>query len=94
MQSGILETDFSQIELALANAMHQFDAGDRCHSISEPLEAEHHVRSELDVSMVLLNHIVQILRGSDLRVFGQQAIGLHLAHRAMRGSVLVSGGCP
>jgi len=90
------ETEFGQIELALANAIHQFDARDRCRGISEPFEAEYHVRSGLDVSLVLLNHIVQTRRASDLRVFGQQAIGLHLPQRAVRGSVtierVVSGG--
>jgi hypothetical protein len=47
--------------------MHQFDACNRGFGISEPFEAEHHVRSGLDVSMVLLNQIVQIRRGPDLR---------------------------
>ncbi|KKB62005.1 hypothetical protein WM40_19705 [Robbsia andropogonis] len=85
----MLETEFSQIELALANAMHQFDARDRCRGICEPFEAKHRVRSRFDVSMALLNQIVQILRGLDLRVFGQRVIDLHFPHRAVRGSVTV-----
>lgn len=35
------------------------------------------------------SQVVQILRGPDLRVFRQQTIGLHLAHRAVRGSIAI-----
>ena len=41
--------------------------------------------------MVLLDQVVQVLRGSKLRVARQQAIVLALAHRAMRGGITVQG---
>jgi hypothetical protein len=48
--------------------------------------------------MVLLDQIVQVLRGPDLRVLSQQAIGLHFTHRPVRSSkpssVIVSGSWP
>ena len=51
--------------------MHQLDAGDRYRGISEPFETEHHVCYGLDVSMGLLYHIVQVLRGADRHAFKQ-----------------------
>jgi hypothetical protein len=42
--------------------------------------------------MVLLDQIVQVLRGPDIRVLRQQAIGLHLAHRAVRGGIPIERG--
>jgi hypothetical protein len=46
---------------------------------------------------VLLDQIVRLLRGPDLRALRQQAIGLHFTHSPMRSSVhpssvIVSGG--
>jgi hypothetical protein len=35
---------------------------------------------ELMLQMILLDQIVQVFRGSDLRVFWQQAVGLQLAY--------------
>jgi hypothetical protein len=61
--------------------MHQFETWNRGYGIPEPFEAEHHIRSGLDVSMVLFDQIVRVLRGPDLRVLRQQAIGLHLTQR-------------
>jgi hypothetical protein len=69
--------------------MRQLDALNRGRGAPEPFETEHHIRSGFDVAMVLLDHVVQIFRRPDLRVFRQQAIGLHLAHRAVRGSIAV-----
>jgi hypothetical protein len=39
--------------------------------------------------MVLFDQVVQVLRGSDLRVFRQKTIGLHLSHRAVRGCIAI-----
>lgn len=69
--------------------MHQLDACNRGRGAPEPFEAEHHVRSGLDVAMVLLDQVVEIFRRSDLRVLRQQSIGLHLAHCAVRGSIAI-----
>ena len=87
--SGIFEPGNGEVELSLANAVHQLDAGNRCRGAAEPFPAEHHICSGLNVSMVLLDQIVQVLRGPDLRVFRQQAIGLHFTHRPVRSSITV-----
>ena len=71
--------------------MHQLNAGNDNGGIPEPFEAKHNVDPRLDVPMVLLDQIVQIFRGSNLRVAGQQAINLHLAHRAVGRRVAVQG---
>jgi hypothetical protein len=87
--SGIFDPGTGEVELPLANAVHQLDAGNRGRGAPEPFEAGHHVPSGLDVSMVLLDHVVQVLRGPDLRVLSQQAIGLHFTHRPMRSSIAI-----
>jgi len=53
-RSGIFEPGNGEIELLLANAMHQFDACNRGCGAPEPLKAKHDLRAGLDVSMVLL----------------------------------------
>ncbi|MEA3088351.1 MAG: hypothetical protein QOC89_6048 [Paraburkholderia sp.] len=65
----------------------------------ESFESGHHVRSGLDVSMILFDHVIQILRGAHLRSLRQQSLGDHLAHgprceAAYSLSVIVSGGGP
>src|SRR5476651_2904055 len=84
---SVLEPESAEVELPLANAMHQLDARNRGRGTPEPFEAEYHVRSGLDISMVLLDQIVQVLRGPDLRVLSQKAIGLHFTHRPVRSSI-------
>src|ERR1700716_2517914 len=69
--------------------MHQLNACQSDRGVPEAFEAEHDVRSGLDVAMILLDEIIQILRGSDLRILGQQAVRLHLAHGAVRGCIAV-----
>jgi len=53
------------------------------------LEAEHHSDALLDAPMVLLNQVIQVFRRALLRVRRQQAVGLQLAHRAVRRGVAV-----
>src|SRR3979490_1449576 len=65
---GVLEPESAEVELRFANAMHQLDSRNRGRGTPEPFEAEHHVCSGLDVSMVLFYQVVQVLRGPDLRV--------------------------
>jgi hypothetical protein len=70
-RSGIFEAQVREIELSFANAMCQFDARDRDGRVPETLEAEHRVDPGLDVAMILLDQVVQLLRGSQRRVLGQ-----------------------
>jgi hypothetical protein len=39
--------------------------------------------------MVLLDQVVKILRGPDIRAFRQKTIDLHLTRRAVRGSIAI-----
>ena len=66
-QSGVFEVHAGEIELAFANAMHQFDAGEDNGGAAEPLEPEHHVHPRFDVAVILLNQVIQVLRGSQFR---------------------------
>src|ERR1700692_4232880 len=88
-RTGIFEPGNGEVELPLANAVHQLDTSNCGRGAAEPFETAHHVRSGLDVSMVLLDQIVQVLRGPDLRALRQQAIGLHFTHRPVRSSVTI-----
>jgi hypothetical protein len=56
-----------EIDLAFANATHQFDAGESNSGAAEPLEPEHHVHSRFDVAVILLNQVTQVFRGSQFR---------------------------
>jgi len=60
-RSGIFEPGNGEVELPLANAVHQRDTGNCGRGAAEPFETVHHVRSGLNVSMVLLDQIVQVL---------------------------------
>lgn len=88
-RTGIFEAELREAELALANAMHQLNAckGDR--SVPEPVEAEHDVGPQLDVTMVLPDQVVEIFRGSDFRVLRQHTVALHLPHSTVRGSIAI-----
>lgn len=69
--------------------MHQLDAGNDGGGIAEPFEPEHDIDSGLDVSMILLDHVVEVLGGSKLGVARQQSIALHFSHRSMGGGITV-----
>ncbi len=58
--SGILEAELREIELALANAMHQLNAGQSDRGVPEALEAEHDIGPRLDVAMILFDQVVDI----------------------------------
>jgi len=77
-RTDIFEAERREIELTFSNAMHQLNACERDRGVSEPFEAEHDIGPGLDVAMVLLDLVVEIFRGPDLRVLRQQAIRLHL----------------
>ena len=76
-------------EPPFSNAMHQFDAGNGNGSITEPFESEHDVGPGFDVSVILLDSVVQVFRGSKFGVIRQQAVRLHLAHSTMRRGVAI-----
>jgi hypothetical protein len=88
-RSSTSNAETSQPELSLADAVHQFDAGDRDRCVMELFEAKHHRDALLDTPMVLLNQVIQVFRRALLRVRRQRAIGFQLAHRAVRRSVAV-----
>jgi hypothetical protein len=55
--------------------------------IPESFESEHRVRSGLDVSMILFDHVIQILRGAHMRLLRQQSVSDQLAHGPVRGGI-------
>jgi hypothetical protein len=57
-----LNRQTAQSELALANAVHQLNAGERDRRVPEALEAQHHSDTLLHAPTVLLNQVVRILR--------------------------------
>jgi integrase/recombinase XerD len=93
-RKSTLDTQTSQSELSLADAMHQFDAGDRNRRGREALEAQHRGDSLFHAPMVLLDQIVQVLRRPQLRLGGQQAIGFQLTHCAVRRGIAVQSDRP
>jgi hypothetical protein len=66
--TAFLMAETSHRKLPLADTVHQLDAGDRDHRITELLEAEHHSEALLHAPMVLLNQVVQVFRRTQLRV--------------------------
>jgi hypothetical protein len=56
-----------KIKPAFANAMHELNTGEGNGSTSAPLEPEHHIHPRFDVAVILLNQIIQVLRGSYFR---------------------------
>jgi hypothetical protein len=78
-------------KLTFVDTMHQINAANDDGGILEPFEPEHDVDPGLDMPMVLLDQVVQALRGSTLGAARQQAIVLDLVHRAMRGGITVQG---
>jgi len=84
-----MNTEMAQPELSFADAVHQLDASDRRRSIAELLEAEHHGDALLDVSVVLLDEVVEVFRRAQLRVGRQKTVCFQIAHSAMRRSVAI-----
>ncbi|KLU20398.1 hypothetical protein EOS_41875 [Caballeronia mineralivorans PML1(12)] len=50
----VFEAKRHKVILAFANAMHQLDFQNRSCGVPDPFKAEHHVRSGLDIAMVLV----------------------------------------
>ena len=63
-------------------------------AVAQALEAQHHCNALFHAPVVLLDQIFQVLRRPQLHVGGQQAIGIQLAHRAMRRSIAVQSDRP
>ena len=89
LEDALNNRERGEIELPLANAMHQLDARNRRRGASEPLETKHDLRPGFDVAMVLLDQVVRVLRRSNLGVRRQQAAHLHFTHGAVRGRIAV-----
>ena len=91
---GGLESDRGKVEPVHANAILKLDALNRGRCIPQPFEVEHHVCSGLDVTIFLLDQVVEIFRGPALRILRQQTINLYFAHRAMLGSIVIERNFP
>lgn len=59
-----------EMELAFANAMHQFYTREGNGRVPEPLEPEHHVHPRFGVAVIQFDQVVQVLRGSQFRSSG------------------------
>ena len=66
-RSPTLNTQTPQAELSFADAVDQFNTGDRDHCIAELLEPQHHSNALLDASVVLFNQVIELLRYFDDR---------------------------
>ena len=94
-RKSTLDTQTSQSELSLADAMHQFDTGDRNRRGREALEAQHRGDSLFHAPMVLLDQIVPSTSTTAPSSGGQQAIeGFRYAHRAVRRGIAVQSDRP
>ncbi|SOE68322.1 hypothetical protein SAMN05446635_3273 [Burkholderia sp. OK233] len=63
---GVLEPESAEVELPLANAMHQFDAAQKDPRTAKSFESQHGSRTSLDRPMVLLDEVVEIFGLADL----------------------------
>jgi hypothetical protein len=79
----------TQHELPLANAMGEFDAGDRDGGVRERFEAGHRCTSALDRAMVLLDDVVQIAARSNLHVAPARVLASKQPQRAATRDVTV-----
>ncbi|MGF7000457.1 hypothetical protein [Paraburkholderia sp. GAS32] len=57
-RGSLCEPHVGQTELASANAMHQFDPGDRNGGVPEAFEAEHDVHPRFDVAMIPVDAVL------------------------------------
>lgn len=57
----LCEPHVGQAELVSANAMHQFDPGDRNGGVPEAFEAEHDVHPRFDVAMIPVDPVFRYL---------------------------------
>src|ERR1017187_480806 len=88
-RTSIFEVQPAEVELAFVDPAKQFDAGDHDHRRREPFEAEHRTNAKFHATVVLFDQVIQIFRRPHLGLRWQLAIGLHLAHGAMRRRVAV-----
>jgi hypothetical protein len=61
-RSSALNTETAQIELSLADAVHQLNASDRDRRVAELLEPQHHSNALLDAAVALLNQVIEVFR--------------------------------
>jgi hypothetical protein len=77
--------------LSFVDTSEQFYASDCDGGRFEVLEAMHRSDSGFDTTMVLLDEVVQVLRGPQFRAPGQQAVLSHLTDCAMRRRIAIEG---
>ena len=75
-----LDSQSTECELTLANAMLEFDASDRDGGVAKDLEPEHRSSPRLHASVVLLDHVVQVFRRPQPRSLPARAFAWHLSH--------------
>jgi hypothetical protein len=73
----------AKVELTLTDTAQQFNSRDGDRRRFEPPEADHRTQPRFHPAMILLDHIIQIFRESNLCLSRQFTISFHLAHRAM-----------
>ena len=61
-RTSIFETQSAEVELALVDAMEQFDPGDGDRGRPEPFETEHRTNAKFHAAVVLFDQVVQIFR--------------------------------
>jgi hypothetical protein len=83
------DAKLAEFELTLPDPMDEFNAGDRRCGSTEMFEAEHRTQPKLDRSVILLDQIVQIFRGSDLALISLGMFAESLFCRPMRSLITV-----
>ena len=88
-RSCALETQSAEIELILLHPTQELNSGDRDRGVSKSFEIEHWTEPQFDASVILLDHVVQVFGGEQLRVIRERSIGFHFTHSAVRRSATV-----
>ena len=88
-RGAALSAQAAERELVISNSKPELNTSDRDCRILEDLEAEHRAGARLHASMVLLDHVVQVLRRPQLDSLPAGAFKRKLAHRAVRRSIAV-----
>ena len=60
----VFDAKLSEFELTFSDPMYEFDAGDGDRGAPKPLQSKHRTQAEFDGSVILLNEIIQVFRGS------------------------------
>jgi hypothetical protein len=71
-RSFAVDAKLAEFELTLSDPMHQLDASDCDRGASKALQSKHWAQTKFDRSVILLNQVVHIFRGSN---FGPRESG-------------------